>query len=123
MSLQPADFLPNDGASGNQATGFCPLYPSAVRTSPSELATARRQRSITIAKPRFRVTPNMEQRDTFCVTVLFYDEVEKRLYAIASVYVSVKQAIRVRVIRENLCTAAVWYDNAANLRTVITCHC
>lgn len=49
----------------------------------------------------------MEQRDTFCVTELFYDGVEERLYVIACVCVSVKQAIRVRVIRENLCTAAV----------------
>lgn len=99
--------MPNDGASGNQATGFCPLYPFVLRISPSKLATARRQRSTAIAKPRFRVTPNMEQRDTFCVTELFYIEVEERLYVIPSVCVSVRQAIRLRVIRENLCTAAV----------------
>lgn len=65
----------------------------------------------------------MEQRDTFCVRELFYDGVEERLYAIAGVCVSVKQAVRALVIRENLCTAAVLYDNAANLRTATTCHC
>lgn len=103
---RPESFLPNHGASGNQATGFCPLYPFALRAFPSKLATARRQRSTAIAKPRFRVTPNMEQRDTFCVTELFYVGVEERLYLRHSERLCICETGN-SFIRENLCTAAV----------------